>query len=143
MVSKLIGIIFILLSMSDIQVLDNRLQLSSNLVNNMLKAHSGDRIAINFAERDGHLVPTISVSNCGNKLSCKGTISFRGAQKDLLIQYGTTFEAEVSDSGIIYLKGDNPEFKVFTSVKKAVEHTLDKEIILDTNFDLKHFNYEL
>ena len=128
--------------MADIQVLDNRLQLSSNLVNTMLKAQPGDRIAINFIERDGNLVPTISVSNCGNKLSCKGSISYRGNQRDLLVQYGTCFEAEIEETGIIYLKGNNPDFKVFTSVKKAAEHILDKQIILDTNFDLKHFNYE-
>ena len=74
--------------MNDVQVLDSRLQLSSNLVNNMLKAHSGDRIAINFIEKDGNLVPTISISSCGNKLSSKGTVSYRGTQKDLLTQYG-------------------------------------------------------
>ena len=74
-----------------------------------------------------------------NKISKKLTFIFTGQQKNYLLQYGNIFEAIPGE--IIYLKGNNPEFKTFTTVQKAVEYTLSKEIITNTNFNIKQIEH--
>lgn len=126
--------------MNDLVLLESTIQLSNNLVN-LLGAKTGDRIVIGYASNDGTLIPAISIGDSGNKLSGKNTIVFRGKQRNCLAKYGTTFKAVPGSP--ITLIGDNPEFKVFTSVEKATEYTLSKEIITNENYNIKNFeSYE-
>lgn len=122
----------------DLKILDGKLELTENLVN-LLGAKTGDRIAIGYAQKDGKLIPSISIGDSGNKLTGKRTVIFKGKQCAILSQYGTEFEANQVDN-IIYLTGNNPDFKVFTTIEKAAEYTLSKEIILDTNYTINKIN---
>lgn len=107
----------------------------------LLNANPGDRIAIGYTDKEGKLVPIISVApDTGNKLTKSNTVSFRGHQRNTLATFGTNFWAKEED-GVIYLEGDG--IPVFTDVKKAAEAIVTKEIILDTNYDItKLSNYE-
>ena len=120
--------------MKDIIVEDGKLILSSSLVS-ILGAKVGDRISIEYTERNNEIVPIIILSEGGNKLSKSNTVSFRGKANATLSSYGTEFELEQCD-GIIYLNGNNPKYKLFTDVHKAIEH-IDKSIIEDNHFNIE------
>ena len=95
---------------------------------------------VNSIRLNGILTPVISVGEEGNKLTNSNTISFRGKQRNNLAQFGSNFWAK-ENNGIIELEGDG--LPIFTEVKKAVETYITKEIILDTNYNIKKLdNYE-
>lgn len=123
--------------MNDLTLFEGTFQLSENLVN-LLEAKAGDRIVIGYVSNNNELTPTISIGEAGNKLSGKFTVVFKGKQRDTLAKYGTIFQAIPGTP--ILLKGDNPEFKVFTATKKAVDYALSKDLINNTNFNLKIYN---
>ena len=123
----------------DLLLKDNKLILDPSLVKK-LKAEPGDRIEIGYRERDGLLRPIISIGENGNKLTKSNTVSFRGVQHNTLAQFGSNFWAK-EDNGIIEHEGDG--LPIFTEIKKAVETYITKEIILDTNYNIKKLdNYE-
>lgn len=83
-----------------IAVLDNKLQLSKEAIK-LLDASSGDRIAINYYTLDPeNTFPVIGKSEVftdrsdGNRLTKSNTVSFRGAQKEILLSYGKFFNLE-------------------------------------------------
>lgn len=117
----------------DVIMKENILIFSDDLIT-LLNAKVGDRINIGYIEKDDKLTPIISVeSEVGNKLTGSNTISFRGKQREVLAQFGSNFWA-TKEEDRIYLKGDG--IPVFTSVKKAVDTYLTKEIIEDTNYNI-------
>lgn len=123
----------------DVIMKESSLILDSGLIEK-LNAKPGDRIVIGYIQKDGILTPVISIGEEGNKLTKSNTVSFRGKQRNNLAQFGSNFWAK-EENGIIELEGDG--FPVFTEVKKAVETYITKEIILDTNYDIKKLdNYE-
>ena len=123
----------------DVIMKESSLILDSGLIQK-LNAKPGDRIVIGYIQKDGILNPVISVGEDGNKLTNSNTISFRGKQRNNLAQFGSNFWAK-EDNGIIELEGDG--LPIFTEVKKAVETYITKEIILDTNYNIKKLdNYE-
>lgn len=123
----------------DVIMKESSLVLDSGLIQK-LNAKPGDRIVIGYIQKDGILTPVISVGEEGNKLTNSNTISFRGKQRNNLAQFGSNFWAK-EDNGIIELEGDG--LPIFTEVKKAVETYITKEIILDTNYNIKKLdNYE-
>ena len=123
----------------DVIMKESSLILDSGLIQK-LNAKPGDRIVIGYIQKDGILTPVISVGEEGNKLTNSNTISFRGKQRNNLAQFGSNFWAK-EDNGIIELEGDG--LPIFTEVKKAVETYITKEIILDTNYNIKKLdNYE-
>ena len=123
----------------DVIMKGSSLILDSGLIQK-LNAKPGDRIVIGYIQKDGILTPVISVGEDGNKLTNSNTISFRGKQRNNLAQFGSNFWAK-EDNGIIELEGDG--LPIFTEVKKAVETYITKEIILDTNYNIKKLdNYE-
>lgn len=124
--------------MNDLILEEKTAKISDNLLN-LLKAKPGDRVSIGYSIYNDMLLPTINLNQNGNKISKKLTFIFTGQQKNYLLQYGNIFEAIPGE--IIYLKGNNPEFKTFTTVQKAVEYTLSKEIITNTNFNIKQIEY--
>lgn len=122
--------------MSDLTLFKTHFQLSENLVN-LLNAKVGDKIIIGYISKNNELVPTISIGESGNKLSNKFTVIFKGQQRNNLAQYGTIFNVVLETP--ITLKGNNPEFKVFTTVNKK-PFTLPKDIITNTNYNIKIYN---
>lgn len=124
----------------DVKMQDSNLLLDSAFVAK-LGAKAGDRIVIGFIEKDGNMIPIISIGEEGNKLTKSNTISFRGKQKNTLSQFGTNFWGKDLVNGYIELEGDG--IPVYTEVKKAVESYISKEIVLDTNYNItKLNNYE-
>jgi len=119
----------------DLILLDNKIELSQNVLD-MLNAKPNDRITIGFSPNNGLLQPLITKDDNGNKLTKSKTFSYRGKMRDMLAQYGTTFIAE-NVSGTIFLTGDNPEYKVFTSETKAKEFVLDKIVLENKQFKLQ------
>jgi len=124
----------------DVKVQDSNLLLDPAFIAK-LGAKAGDRITIGFIEKDGNMIPIISIGEEGNKLTKSNTISFRGKQKNTLSQFGTNFWGGDLINGYIELEGDG--IPVYTEVKKAVESYISKEIVLDTNYNItKLNNYE-
>jgi hypothetical protein len=125
----------------DVKVQDSNLLLDSAFVSK-LGATPGDRIVIGYIEKEGNLIPVISIGEGGNKLTNSNTVSFRGKQKNLLTQFGTNFwGGDLTEGNYIELKGDG--VPVYTEVKKATEAYISKEIILDTNYNItKLTDYE-
>lgn len=113
--------------------------LSDQLVE-WLNAKPGDKISIGYIEQNEKLVPMVTVDESGHKLNKNNSISFRGKQREILGQLGTNFWATNTD-GVITLEGDG--MPVFTTVKKAVQTYLTRDIIEDTNYSItKLTNYE-
>lgn len=127
------------LDIIDVIIRDTQLILSDQLIE-LLQAQAGDKIEIGYIELNDKLTPIIEKSSTGHKLNKNNTISFRGKQREVLGQLGTNFWATEQD-GMIILEGDS--LPVFTTVKKAVETYLTKDIIEDTNYSItKLTNYE-
>jgi len=123
----------------DIIIRDTQLVFSDQLIE-WLSAKPGDKISIGYIEKDDKLIPVITKDESGHKLNKNNTISFRGKQREVLGQLGNNFWATV-ENGIITLEGNG--MPVFTTVKKAVETYLTKDIIEDTNYSItKLTNYE-
>lgn len=116
----------------DVIMKESSLILDSGLIDK-LKAKTGDRIQIGYIEKDESLVPIISIGDNGNKLTSNNTVSFRGHQREVLAQFGSNFWAK-EENGIFYLEGNG--LPVYTTVKKAVNSYLTREIIEDTNFNI-------
>lgn len=123
----------------DLIIRDNMAVLSDQLVE-WLNAKPGDKISIGYIEQNEKLVPMVTVDESGHKLNKNNSISFRGKQREILGQLGTNFWATNTD-GVITLEGDG--MPVFTTVKKAVQTYLTRDIIEDTNYSItKLTNYE-
>lgn len=123
----------------DVAIKDTQLVFSDQLLE-WLSAQPGDKISIGYIERDDKLVPMVEKNEIGHVLNKNCTISFRGKQQEVLGQFGTNFWA-TNDNGVFILEGDG--LPVFTSVKKAVQTYLTKDIIEDTNYSItKLTNYE-
>jgi len=123
----------------DIIIRDTQLVFSDQLIE-WLSAKPGDKISIGYIEKDDKLIPVITKDESGHKLNKNNTISFRGKQREVLGQLGNNFWA-TAENGIITLEGNG--MPVFTTVKKAVETYLTKDIIEDTNYSItKLTNYE-
>ena len=81
-----------------VTVADNKLVLSKEAVK-ALGGVAGDRIAINYWTVDNETTfPVIGKSECfgdptgGNRLTKSNTVSFRGMQRDILLEYGSFFK---------------------------------------------------
>lgn len=123
----------------DVAIKDTQLVFSDQLLE-WLSAQPGDKISIGYIERDDKLVPMVEKNEIGHVLNKNCTISFRGKQREVLGQFGTNFWA-TNDNDVFILEGDG--LPVFTSVKKAVQTYLTKDIIEDTNYSItKLTNYE-
>ena len=122
----------------DVKVQDSNLVLDPAFISK-LGAVPGDRIVIGYIEKEGNLIPIISIGEAGNKLTNSNTVSFRGKQKNMLTQFGTNFwGGDLTEGNYIELKGDG--IPVYTEVKQAAKAYISKEIILDTNYNINKLN---
>lgn len=122
----------------DLLVDENKLELTSSAINK-LGAIAGDRISINYWTVDNQTTyPIISKSEVftdgadGNKLTKKGTISFKGQQRTSLLKFGSLFtfsefkdkNGEVKDNVFILTPVDESSSQSendFTDVKESME----------------------
>lgn len=122
----------------DLLVDENKLELTSSAINK-LGAIAGDRISVNYWTVDNQTTyPIISKSEVftdgadGNKLTKKGTVSFKGQQRTSLLKFGSLFtfsefkdkNGEVKDNVFILTPVDESSSQSendFTDVKESME----------------------
>jgi len=92
-----------------LKVDSNKLILSDSLLD-LIDADAGDRVAINYYTVDNtETFPLVGRSEMfagkesGNKLTKSNTISFKGNQRDVLLEYGDSFTAEPFKEGVYKL----------------------------------------
>ena len=94
---------------SNISVLDNKIKLGKDAIK-LLEVTSGDRIQVNYwTVNNQETFPVIGKSeiftdkNGGNALTKSNTVSFRGNQRTVLLEYGNMFELEDFKPGMFKL----------------------------------------
>lgn len=92
-----------------VEVLDNKLKLSKAAIK-LLGANAKDKIAVNYWTVDDELTfPVIGKaesftdSDGGNVLTKSGTVSYRGQQRTILLEYGSLFTLETFKDGMFKL----------------------------------------
>ena len=92
-----------------LEVQDNKLKLGKEAIS-LLEATSGDRIQVNYwTVNNQETFPvigksaTFTDSTGGNALSKSNTISFRGNQRAVLLEYGNLFKLEPFKEGMFKL----------------------------------------
>ena len=129
----------------DLLVDENKLELTSSAINK-LGAIAGDRISVNYWTVDNQTTyPIISKSEVftdgadGNKLTKKGTVSFKGQQRTSLLKFGSLFtfsefkdkNGEVKDNVFILTPVDDSSSQSendFTDVKESMEELEDSRV---------------
>lgn len=129
----------------DLRVDDNKIELTSSAINK-LGAIAGDRISVNYWTVDNQTTyPIISKSEIftdgsdGNKLTKKGTVSFKGQQRTSLLKFGSLFtfsefrdkNNEVKDNVFILTPVDDSSSQSendFTDVKESMEELDDSRV---------------
>lgn len=83
-----------------LEIDDNKIILSDKTVS-LLGVQAGDRVNVQYWTRDNqNTFPLLGKSeafsdpNSGNKLTKSNTVSFKGIQREVLMQYGSVFEVE-------------------------------------------------
>ena len=91
-----------------IEVADNKLIISPEALN-LIEAVAGDRIAINYKQVSKELTyPIIGKSDkfadkeSGNVLSKSNTVSYRGKQRTMLLEYGCIFKLDSAIKDGVY-----------------------------------------
>ena len=92
-----------------LEVQDNKLKLGKEAII-LLEANSGDRIQVNYwTVNNQETFPVIGKSGVftdptgGNALSKSNTVSFRGNQRAVLLEYGNLFKLEPFKEGMFKL----------------------------------------
>ena len=130
----------------DLVVEENKLVLTTEAVNK-LGAVAGDRISINYWTVDNQTTyPIISKSEVftdganGNKLTAKGTISFKGQQRTSLLKFGSLFtfsefkdkKGEIRDNVFILTpvedKRETIKDNEFAEEEEAIENLNNSQI---------------
>ena len=103
---KVVSISNEVLESATVEVLDNKLKLSKAAID-MLGASANEKVTINYWTVDNELTfPVIGKaeaftdSNGGNRLTRSNTISYRGQQRTILLEYGSLFTLESFKDGI-------------------------------------------
>ena len=106
---KVISISSEILESPTLEVLDNKVKLSKAAVE-LLSANAKDKIAINYWTVDNELTfPVIGKAEVftdgdgGNSLTKSNTISYRGQQRTILLEYGSFFKLETFKDGMFKL----------------------------------------
>lgn len=107
---KVVSVSKEILESPTLEVLDNKLKLSKAAID-LLKVKVKDKIAVNYWTVDNELTfPVIgkaeSFTDCngGNALTKTGTVSYRGQQRDVLLEYGSLFTIEIFKDDMFRLK---------------------------------------
>lgn len=115
---------------------NNKLILSSEVVS-MLNATPGDKITIEYLPYEESWIPIILKADRGNILTNSNTVSFKGSQYTYLHKYGDSFNV-INNNGIFELHGNGSSIEDNIKEEKEI-FTIDKSIILDTNYKINKF----
>jgi hypothetical protein len=84
-----------------IEVGDNRLIISPKAIK-LMNLHYGDKVSVNYIQKNNEMtIPVIGKAetfadpSAGNKVSKSNTVSFKGAQRTILMKYGQIFNIKV------------------------------------------------
>lgn len=145
----------------DVEVDENKLNLTSNAIEK-LGAVAGDRISVNYWTVDNQTTyPIISKSDVftdgsdGNKMTKKGTISFKGQQRTSLLKFGSLFtfsefkdkSGEVRDDVFILTPVEDDRTTInenadFTEEEESVQELNDSTVETEMAEMLGEENYE-
>ena len=116
-----------------LEVQDNKLKLGKEAIK-LLEANSGDRIQVNYwTVNNQETFPVIGKAaiftdpDGGNCLTKSDTVSFRGHQRDVLLEYGNLFKLEPFKSGMFKLVSVSEEVDNLETENKELEdlNTMD------------------
>ena len=138
----------------DLRVDDNKIELTSSAINK-LKAIAGDRISVNYWTVDNQTTyPIISKSEVftdgadGNKLTKKGTVSFKGQQRTSLLKFGSLFTfSEFKDKNGEYNKDTQEIISTYDSCHEAADaiggvfQSVSKACLSGKPYKNKYFKY--
>lgn len=106
---KVVSVSKEILESPTLEVLDNKLKLSKAAIE-LLKVQANDKIAINYWTVDNEeTFPVIGKAEIftdesnGNRLTKAHTISYRGQQRTILLEYGSLFTLETFKDGMFKL----------------------------------------
>lgn len=129
----------------------NKLLLTQGVVD-LLQIDEDCRVDVRYERKGSRSLPIIGTDKafnlkCGNKVTAKLTVSYRGAANEKLAAYGTVFKLEPTDKeGIFYLVGDKePEDTKIPEEIINIENELDIEDLSDIEdtLELNKFDFNL
>ena len=110
-----------------VEVQENKIVLGKEAIN-LLEARSGDRIQVNYWQvNNEETFPVIGKSgvftdpNGGNSLTKSNTVSFRGNQRTVLLEYGKLFKLESFKEGMFKLVPISEQTDVLETEKEELE----------------------
>ncbi len=125
-----------------IEVQDNKLKLGKEAIS-LLEANPGDRIQVNYwTVNNQETFPVIGKSAIftdmtgGNALTKSDTVSFRGNQRTVLLEYGNLFKLEPFKSGMFKLAPIESEIDNLEQEKKELDdlNSIDDDLFDDLPF---------
>lgn len=125
-----------------IEVQDNKLKLGKEAIS-LLEANPGDRIQVNYwTINNQETFPVIGKSAIftdmtgGNALTKSDTVSFRGNQRTVLLEYGNLFKLEPFKSGMFKLVPIESEVDNLEQEKKELDdlNSIDDDLFDDLPF---------
>ena len=125
-----------------LEVLDNKIKLGKDAIK-LLEATSGDRIQENYwTVNNQETFPVIGKSEIftdkdgGNALTKSNTVSFRGNQRTVLLEYGNMFELEDFKPGMFKLVAIIPIQDNLEQEKKELDNlnSIDDDLFEDLPF---------
>lgn len=125
-----------------IEVQDNKLKLGKEAIS-LLEANPGDRIQVNYwTVNNQETFPVIGKSAIftdmtgGNALTKSDTVSFRGNQRTVLLEYGNLFKLEPFKSGMFKLVPIESEIDNLEQEKKELDdlNSIDDDLFDDLPF---------
>lgn len=131
----------------DMEVVENKIILTSNALEK-LGVSTGDRVSINYwTINNKNTYPIISKSDVftdgsdGTKVTKSGTISFRGEQRNILLEYGRVFSFEefVDNEGLV----KPGVFKLVAQKDEVVDNELSDEETALRESDLPNFTDDI
>lgn len=93
-----------------IHVLENKLQFNNKAIE-LTEFEADQKVLIDFEKQGRKITPICHLSEKGNRMTKTNTVSYRGQQRETLLQYGDTFIVEPypDKDGYFKLIGDAPE----------------------------------
>lgn len=106
---KVVSVSKEILESPTLEVLDNKLKLSKAAIE-LLKVQANDKIAVNYwTVGNEETFPVIGKAEVftdeegGNRITRSNTISYRGQQRTILLEYGSLFTLETFKDGMFKL----------------------------------------
>lgn len=125
-----------------VEVGENKLIVSPEALS-LINAQPGDRVSVNYIQKSKELtIPVIGKSelfadqDAGNKLTKSNTVSFKGKQRTILLEYGSIFNLkETNKKGVYQListnEDDSPELTDIEIPVEEIEEITDNFENLD------------